>query len=476
MSAFSNARWVGTIQAARVGAQLLSLLVLSRLLAPSDFGLIAMTLTITNFAMLIRDLGTGAAIVQNAVLQPTTTLTAHWSNCIIGLALGLLLIALSMPIAGFFQSAEVQPLLQLLALTFPILGSTTVHQALLERASRFALLARIEITSIVLGFIVAVAAASGGLGAYSFVLQSLTIAIASAIQMWVASDFRPKWYWGREPARELWQFSGNLLGFNVVNYFARNADAIIIGRMLGAGTLGPYSVAYRLMLFPLQNLTYVAARALLPVMSRSQDALPKLGEMYLRTLSVIAFFTAPLMTGLFVLREPFVDVVLGDGWALVALITAWLAPVGFMQSLVSVGGTIFTALGRTEVLFRLGMFSAVLHVTAFLIGVRYGITGVACGYLIASVINAIVCFHVLFGLLQLKLMRLISTIAPAVVRALLMGAVVYLIQHELSVHSMPQVVQLIVSSASGALVYLALTRIHSRPSDRDVLRLFLRRA
>ncbi len=165
MSAFSNARWVGMIQAARVGAQLLSLLVLSRLLAPSDFGLIAMTLTITNFAMLIRDLGTGAAIVQNAVLQPTTTLTAHWSNCIIGLALGLLLIALAIPIAGFFQSAEVQLLLQLLALTFPILGSTTVHQALLERASRFALLARIEITSIILSFIVAVAAALGGLGA-----------------------------------------------------------------------------------------------------------------------------------------------------------------------------------------------------------------------------------------------------------------------------------------------------------------------
>lgn len=476
MSAFSNARWVGMIQAARVGAQLLSLLVLSRLLAPSDFGLIAMTLTITNFAMLIRDLGTGAAIVQNAVLQPTTTLTAHWSNCIIGLALGLLLIALAMPIAGFFQSAEVQPLLQLLALMFPILGSTTVHQALLERASRFALLARIEITSIILGFIVAVAAALGGLGAYSFVLQSLTIAIASAVQMWIASDLHPKWYWGRAQARELWQFSGNLLGFNVVNYFARNADAIIIGRMLGAATLGPYSVAYRLMLFPLQNLTYVAARALLPVMSRSQDAIPKLGEMYLRTLSVIAFFTAPLMTGLFVLREPFVDVALGDGWALVAVITAWLAPVGFMQSLVSVGGTIFTALGRTEVLFRLGMFSAVLHVTAFLLGVRYGIAGIACAYLIASVINATVCFRVLFGLLHLKMTLLLSTIAPAIVRSLVMGVIVYVIQHELSIHSMPPLVQLIVSSASGALVYLALTRIHSRPSDRDVLRLFLRRA
>ncbi len=476
MSAFSNARWVGTIQAARVGVQLLSLLVLSRLLSPADFGLIAMSFAITNFAMLVRDLGTGAAIVQNATLDPKSTLTAHWSNCFIGLGLGILLLAVSMPVARFFQTPDVQPLLQLLALTFPILGCTTVHQALLERSSRFALLARIEITSIALGFIVALSAALYGLGAYSFVLQSLTVAIASAIHLWIVSELRPAWFWGRTEAKSLWRFSGHLLGFNVVNYFARNADAVIIGRALGATTLGPYSVAYRLMLFPLQNLTYVAARALLPVMSRSQEAVPKLGQMYLRTLSVIAFFTAPLMAGLFVLRENFVHVVLGDGWALVAIITAWLAPVGFIQSLVSVGGTVFTALGRTDVLFRLGLFSTALHVTAFLIGVRWGITGVAAAYLVASSINALACFQVTLRLLQQSAFSLFAAVAPAIARALVMGVAIYFAQHELAEHSLPKTLELAVLSGTGALLYLALARIQARPSDRDVLRLFLRRA
>lgn len=476
MSAFSNARWVGTIQATRVGVQLLSLLVLSRLLSPADFGLIAMSFAITNFAMLVRDLGTGAAIVQNATLDPKTTLTAHWSNCFIGLALGLVLVAMSIPAARFFQSPDVAPLLQLLALTFPLLGSTTVHQALLERTSRFALLARIEIISITMGFIIAVVAALLGLGAYSFVLQSLTVAILSAIQLWIVSDLRPTWFWGRTEARSLWRFSGHLLGFNVVNYFARNADAVIIGRVLGPTTLGPYSVAYRLMLFPLQNLTYVAARALLPVMSRSQESVSKLGQMYLRTLSVIAFFTAPLMAGLFVLRESFVDVVLGDEWRLVALITAWLAPVGFIQSLVSVGGTVFTALGRTDVLFRLGLFSTALHVTAFLIGVQWGILGVAAAYLLASLINATACFQVTLRLLQQSSYSLLAAVAPAMARALIMALAVYFAQHELAQYSLPKVVELAVLSAAGALLYLALARIQARPSDRDVMRLLLRRA
>ncbi len=476
MSAFSNARWVGTIQAARVGVQLLTLLVLSRLLSPADFGLIAMSFAITNFAMLVRDLGTGAAIVQNATLDPKTTLTAHWSNCFIGLALGLLLLVLSLPIAAFFRAPAVQPLLQLLALTFPILGSTTVHQALLERTSRFELLARIEIISIALGFIVAVSAAILGMGAYSFVLQSLTIAIVSAIQLWRASEFRPGWFWGREQARSLWRFSGHLLGFNVVNYFARNADAVIVGRALGASTLGAYSVAYRLMLFPLQNLTFVAARALLPVMSRSQDALPKLGQMYLRTLSVIAFFTAPLMGGLFALREPFVTVVLGDGWPLVAVITAWLAPVGFIQSLVSVGGTVFTALGRTDILFRLGLFSTALHVTAFLVGLRWGISGVAGAYLVASAINAVVCFQVTLRLLDQKVSPLFAAVLPAVARAVIMVVAIRFAQHELAAYSLSAPAELILLSVGGGLLYLLMARIQSRPYDRDVLRLFMRRA
>jgi O-antigen/teichoic acid export membrane protein len=476
MSAFSNARWVGTIQAARVGVQLLSLLVLSRLLSPADFGLIAMSFAITNFAMLVRDLGTGAAIVQNAALDAKTTLTAHWSNCFIGFGLGLLLFVLAMPVAAFFQTSAVQPLLQLLSLTFPILGSTTVHQALLERNSRFALLARIEITSIALGFVVAVSSAYLGFGAYSFVLQSLTVATVSAVQLWIASDFHPEWFWGREQLKSLWRFSGHLLGFNVVNYFARNADAIIIGRALGPMSLGPYSVAYRLMLFPLQNLTYVAARALLPVMSRSQDAVPKLGQMYLRTLSMIAFFTAPLMAGLFVLRESFVTVVLGDGWHLVAVLTAWLAPVGYIQSLVSVGGTVFTALGRTDLLFRLGLFSTAVHVAAFLIGVQWGITGIAAGYLIASIINAAACFQVTLRLLQQSAPALLTTIAPAMGRALVMAVVLYFAQHELASHAFPKAIELALLSVGGALLYLAFARLQARPYDRDVLRLFIRRA
>jgi PST family polysaccharide transporter len=476
MSAVANARWVGTIQAARVGTQLLSLLVLSRLLTPADFGLVAIVFAVSNFAMLIRDLGTATAIIQKAVLEPQTTLTAHWSNCFIGIALAALLAVLAVPMAMAFQTAALAPLLQLTAVSFPFLGSSTVHQALLERNSRFAVMARIEISAVLCGFIVAVTTAWLGAGAYSLVLQTLTVAIVSAVQLWIASGLRWTWNWSREHARQLWQFSGGVLGFNLVNYFARNADTMIIGRVLGASSLGPYSLAYRIMLFPLQNLTFVATRALLPVMSRSQHAPAEIGAMYLRLLSVIAFFTAPLMAGLFVLREPFVTVAFGDSWQMVGVIIAWLAPVGFMQSLVSVGGTVFTALGRTEVLFRLGLFSTAVHVAAFIAGVNWGVTGVAAAYFIVTLINAAVCFGVLLRLLHQPFGALVGALLPAFVRAVLMALAIHFAQLELARLSLSPVLLLSTLGLGGCALYLLLTRLHLRPGDLDVLRLFLKRA
>jgi O-antigen/teichoic acid export membrane protein len=475
-SAVSNARWVGTIQAVRVSAQLLSILILSRLLAPEDFGLVAMAFAISNFALLVRDLGSGAAIIQRAVLEPETTSTAHWSNCLIGAVLGAALFLLSAPFAALLKEPALQSLLQVLAISFPVLGSTTVHQALLERESRFALLARIEISAVLSGFMIAVVSALLGAGAYSLVLQTLSIAIVSALQLWGASKLRLGCGLSLHRARELWRFSGHLLGFNVVNYFARNADTMIIGRALGAASLGPYSLAYRIMLFPVQNLTFVAARALLPVMSRTQDAVAQLGSLYRRTLSVISFFTAPLMAGLFVLREPFVAVALDESWSSVARIIAWLAPVGFIQSLVSAGGVVLTALGRTEVLFRLGLFGTAVHVGAFVIGVAWGITGVAAAYLVAALLNAAVCLFVLLRLLSQPVTRLAGAVLPSIARALLMAVAIHFVDLELAALTVAPLLRLVALSLGGAVFYLALTRAHPLPSECDVWRLLLKKA
>ncbi|HJW11930.1 MAG TPA: lipopolysaccharide biosynthesis protein, partial [Albitalea sp.] len=421
--AVGNARWIAVSQAGRVATQLIAVAVLARLLAPADFGLMAMAATVTTLASMLRDMGTGAAVIQKERLDDATVTAVFWFNLCMGLAIAAA-IALGSPlIAAAFRHDTLVPVLCALALVFPLTSSTTAHQALLERSSSFRLLARIEISSGTAGLAVAVLAAALGAGVYSLVLQSITAALLSSVQLWLASRWRPH-------GRPLWSglrgiagFSGNLAGFNFINYFARNADSMIIGRFLGAAALGAYAVAYRLMLFPLQNLSFIATRALLPVMSRQQNDPAAMAGLYLRCLSVIATLAAPLMAGAFVLREPLIHLLAGPGWQTAADILFWLAPTGFVQSIVSTIGTVLMARGRTDILMRIGVVSAVVQVAAFLAGLRFGVVGVAAFHCAANLLIALPFMHIVLRQVGESLRSLAAVLwAPMLSAALMAGA------------------------------------------------------
>lgn len=427
MTIRSNVRWTALAQVARVGYQLIGLLILSRLLPPDAFGLVAMGAVITNFANLVRDLGTAAAVIQRKELSHETTATAFWISVVAGCVIGALVVASSPLLAAFFRRSELVPLLIVLAVSFPLTGLGSVHQALLERDSRFPEIARIEVLSGAVGLSLAIVAALAGAGPYSLAFQAVSVAAMSTLQLWRASRWRPNgWHWHRAEVKEIWGFSGGLIGFNVVNYFSRNADSMIIGRVLDATALGAYSLAYRLMLFPVQNMTHVATRAMFPVFSQRQNEPAELSASYLRTLKLLAAIAAPLMVGVFVLRDLFVEVVLGKEWSLVGTLLAWLAPVGLIQSLVSSTGTVFLSLGRTDILLRLGVLGAVLQVSGFVIGIQWGIEGVVAAYLASNLLNAIPSLHSVMKLLGSSFWQAMRAVVPQAAAAAAMGGILYM--------------------------------------------------
>jgi PST family polysaccharide transporter len=216
--AVSNARWIAVSRVVSIGVQLLSLAWLARLLTPADYGLVAMAMVVTNLANLVRDMGTTQALIQREGLNEETILTAFWFTVAIGTVLGVAVALLAPLMALAFKAPGVTGILWVLAVTFPVLGSTSVHQALLERDSRFPLLARIEAVSGVSGLAVGVTAAYLGAGAYSLALSSLAYALVSSAQQWQASPLRPRWFWSRRELRGIRKFSDYLVGFNLINY------------------------------------------------------------------------------------------------------------------------------------------------------------------------------------------------------------------------------------------------------------------
>lgn len=471
MTASGNARWIALIQMSRVGVQLLCVAVLSRLLAPADFGLVAMALAVTNLGNLLRDLGIASAVIQKPQLDDRTITTAFWMTCGTGLALGAIFLLAAPLVATLMHEPAVEGLMRVLALMFPVYGVAIVQQALLERRGQFAMVARVEITSAIVGFGVALLAGFAGAGAFSLAYQSLTIACVSTLQLIVLSEWKPHWLWGRAESRDLWRFGSHVSGSNVISYIARNVDSVIIGRVLGAVSLGPYSIAYRIMLFPLYNLTFVATRAIFPVMSRAASnghgSTPHVTALYLRAISVIAFLSAPLMAGLFVLREPFVDVLLGPRWASVAMLIAWLAPTGFVQSLISPCGSVFMALGRPQMLVKIGSIGASLLVLSFLVGVRWGVVEVTQCYLIASVLVAVLWFAATLRALHCRATRLFAVIYRPAAMALVMALGVAGLRRFLDA-SLPPAAQLALLVLCGAGIYAAMAMFVAPAAVRDV--------
>ncbi|MGY0575830.1 lipopolysaccharide biosynthesis protein [Bradyrhizobium sp. RDM12] len=384
ISAVSNVKWAAASQIGRVAIQLTSLVIIARLLPASDFGLLAMANVVTNFAMIIRDMGTGAAVIQTAVLSDKLLDTVFWSNAAFGVFAGAL-VALGSPfIAWIFREPALGSILLLLSIAFPIGALGTTQLSLLERGGFFRTIAGVEIGSAFVGAAGGIFAAWRGAGIMSLIGQTLITTILSGCCYWLLSRWRPKFRWSRGEFTGLLQFSGNLVSFNIVNYFSRNADAMIIGRILGPSELGFYNMAYRIMLFPLQNLTLVLNRAFFPIFSSKQQDKRSIGRNYLKLLKMINLLTAPLMLGIWAVRDPFIIITLGPNWKDSAGIIAWLAPTGYLQSLASTGGTILMALGKTKLLRNVGLVCSLLYLSSFFLGARFGAAGVAEAYFLPT--------------------------------------------------------------------------------------------
>lgn len=379
-----GALWLGIAQAIKVGMQLASILVLARLLPAEDYGLMAMASTVTAFAALFRDFGTGASLIQRPELDETLCSTVFWFNIALGAALSCCLAILSPGIATLFSEPRLGDVLLALSPVFLAMSAGVVQMALLERVSNFKKTASIEVASAAIALAAASIAALNGVGVYALVVQSLVAGTLSTLLLWLVNAWRPRWIFERQALQQIWKFSGNMFTFNVANYLQRNADSVLIGRFLGASELGIYSVAYRILLFPLQNITFVITRAAFPAYSRSQDKKAELGQHYLEMLGSIAIFTAPLMTAIWVVREPFIEALFGRRWLPASEVLAWLAPVGFFQSMVSTSGTLLSAVGRADILRNLGFLGIPFLVFSLAAGMPWGIFGVAAGYCIGN--------------------------------------------------------------------------------------------
>jgi len=361
-----------------------SFAVLGRLLTPGEFGLIGMVTVVTEFVLMFKDMGLAAATIQRAKVNHAQISTLFWVNVAISLALSAIIALLAPAIAWWNSEPELIKITLVLAIGVILGGLTIQHHAFLKRQMRFGSIAVIELVSLTVGIAAGIASAFLEAGYWSLVIMNLATSAAMAVGVWMVSDWRPGWPHLRCGVGSMLSFGRNIMGYRLVNYFARYTDRILLGRYCGRNVLGLYGKAYGLLMLPITQLTAPMISVALPALSRLQDDPRRYAKYYERMVQLLAFVMMPLVVLLAVCSRSVILMVLGDQWAGASRIFQILAVTAFIQPLSSTVGIVPLSMGQSGRVLKLGIFTSSFIVLAFIIGIRWGAVGVACGYAVAS--------------------------------------------------------------------------------------------
>ena len=373
---------------------LVSTMILARLLLPQDFGLIAMVTAITSFVLVFNDLGLSAATLQRPNINNEQISTLFWINVALGILLMCITSALAPVIAWFYQDSRLTMVTVALSVAFLFGGFTVQHQALLRRQMRLFPLAMIDVSSMAAGILTAILCAWAGLEYWALVWMQIATAVANALGVWLASGWTPVRPVRRSGVRSMAAFGGYLTGFNFVNYFARNLDSVLIGRVCGTGPLGLYSRAYSLLMFPIGQITAPMSAVAVPALSRLQNEPERYRSYYLKAIRIIAYLSFPLVMALAILSTEVITLVLGQQWLDAAPIFRILAVTAMFQPIVSTVGWLYISLGQSKRMAVWGVASSAFIISSFLIGVQWGALGVAASYAVCQIFLIYPCLSV----------------------------------------------------------------------------------
>ena len=446
--AFSQVVW----QASRVIVALL----LARLLTPEQYGLAGMVLVFASIVPLLADMALGTAVIQRPMITEQDRNTTFWMTVATGSVFTGLGVLSAGPIADFYHQPAVRPLFIALSLTFLITALGSTQNALLIREMDFRGVELRMMISTLVGAGAGLTVALLGGGAWALIVQFLVGAAAATGLVWVYCRWRPGLSMSFESFKKVGSYSSNVFGAHVFLQVDRNLDNLLVGRFIGSTALGAYSLAYNVMLLPFSRIAGPLQEVLFPALSRIQDDVPRLAAAWLRGTRIIAAVAMPCLLGLLILSQEFVDVVLGHKWDSATRVIQILTWVGILHSLQQLNPTLLQARDRTGTLVRYSLVEFVASATAFVLGLHWGIVGVATAYAIA--ITFVDPFYAWLSArtVGLSLVDMARALAGVFTASSAMAVVVLLGRFLLIHYGTPAAARLVALAVVGGIAYVPL--------------------
>jgi len=449
--------------------------VLSRLLTPEAFGLVAMASLFITFIQTFQDQGFGDAIIQRSDLQQEHLDTAFWTNLLTGVLLTLVSIICSGLIATLFHQPQLVPIIRWLSLSFILAGLSSTQQAILRRQLAFKELTLRSVSAIFVGGVIGVVLAFLGFGVWSLVTQTLINGLVGIMVLWRVSHWRPSFHFSKKHFHDLFTFGVNIIGMNILNFFNRHADDLLIGYFLGPTLLGFYTIAYKLFGTMTELLTSVTNAVAFPTFSRLQNDSERMHRAFYQAVHYTSLIAFPAFIGMAVVAPELIPTLFGPQWTISIPVLRVLAFIGILLSIFYFHNSLVIAIGKPS--WRLGMIflNAITNVIAFAIAVRWGIIAVAAAYVIRGYLISPIEFWMVRKLAKIDLGFYFHQFIGPLAGSLAMTAVIlgleYLWTDALSIQ-----LQLAIYVITGSIIYLLTVRLLEPslwPGIKNLLRLVL---
>jgi O-antigen/teichoic acid export membrane protein len=457
-------RGVAWSAATLVGGALLSLLqlaVAARHLERADFGLMALVLVVVGLCQTMADLGTANAVLHRQRATPDELSSLFWMSVAVGAALAAGVAACGPLLATAWREPALARWLAATASVFLFVGATQVPAALLRRDLRFRALAVVELGSSAAGVAAVCALALAGAGVGALVAGQVAAAAVRCALALALAGHAPALHFSREELRPFLSFGLYQVGERLVSFAAWNVDKLVIGLWLGTPALGAYTLAYQFVIRPFRILANLSARVARPLLARVQDDAARLEGAYLESVRIAALLAFPLYVGTWLVADPLVELVYGPGWHDVASLLGLLWPLGILYSIGNPVGALVIATGRARVGFVWNAFCALVDVAAVLIGIPFGVHGVAAALVVATAGVLFPCgFTMRWALARIRPAAFLATLARPLAYAALVGAAIAALSAGLP--ALPAGAELGLLVACGAAVYLGVLAVRER--------------
>jgi PST family polysaccharide transporter len=466
-----GARGVRDSAIALIGRQLLIIgfsLVLARILGPGSYGIVAQANIYMAFTTLLLDQGLTPALISRTSIDRRMVGAAAAVNLLMAFFLLLITLPLAPIIADFLATPELMAVLPVMAIGLLVKGASIVPRMLLTRRFRFGVIAVAEIASAAVGGVLGVVLAMGGFDFWAVVAQLMVTDVVALLFMLFGA--RPPLPNLRLTAlRGTIGFGVRVFGGNFLSFASRNVDNLLVGKLFGTASLAQYSLAYRVLLTPVQMIGQAVTRVLFPALARERDVPGAGARLIRRSTSTIAFLAFPLM--LFAAAASFdgVEVVLGPEWAPAAPVLAVLAVTGARQAVTSVNAPVLLGYARADIHLRFNLVAATVQILGMIVGAGWGMLGVAVGYTVAGILLTPLIFWIQRHLAGITVRTQLGAILPAA-HASLWAYIAYALLYATELLPLPR---LLLGFLLYGIVYfvvmLACHRVALRDSVANVL-------